>query len=184
MKNENLFLIGYRGTGKTSIGKEVAKKLNIDFIDNDEVIVQLASKKIPEIFATEGEEKFREYETLALTKVINERTSPCIISCGGGIITQERNFPLLKNNGLVCLLTADPKTIFNRIYNDKNRPALTDKNPFEEIVYMLEKRKELYEKAKDFEINTTKESIPLCAEKIIEVMTHLKNKKLILGNTK
>jgi shikimate kinase len=162
---KKLFLIGYRGTGKTVLGKRTARKLGKQFVDTDDLIVKIAKKTIPEIFSQDGEEKFREIETLALKKASEKEN--VVISCGGGIITREKNFPLLKK-GIVCLLKADPKTIFNRIYNDNNRPPLTDKDPFEEIVHMLEKRKELYEKAKDFEINTANNSIEDCVELILK----------------
>jgi shikimate kinase len=167
---KNLFLIGYRGTGKTVIGKEIAKSLKMNFADIDLLIVELTKKTIPQIFESEGQEKFRDYETSALDSVSKKENQ--IISCGGGIITKERNFKLLKT-GVVCLLNSDPKTIFNRIYNDKNRPPLTNKDPFEEIVHMLEQRKELYNKAKDFEINTSKMSVRDCAKLIIEKYNEL-----------
>lgn len=174
MTEKNLFLIGYRGTGKTTIGKAIAKELKTNFIDVDEEIVKITGKKIPEIFALEGEKEFRKYETQALIHSINKETKHKVISCGGGIITKKRNLSLLKNNGIVFLLTSDPKTIFNRIYKDKNRPALTDKDPFEEIVHMLKKREKLYKKAKDYEIDTSKESINECAKKIMDI--YLENK--------
>jgi len=162
----NLFLIGYRGTGKTTLGKIIASKLNLDFIDLDELIVKNTSKTIPEIFAKEGEPKFRDYETQALKEACLGKEK--IVSCGGGIITREENIDLLKKNGFVVLLKASPQTIFKRIYNDKNRPALTNKDPLEEIKHMLEARRNAYEKAKDFEINTDKEKKWESAKKILE----------------
>jgi len=162
----NLFLIGYRGTGKTTLGKIIASKLGLDFIDLDELIVKNAGKSIPEIFAKEGEPKFREYETQALEEACAGKEK--IVSCGGGIITKEGNIDLLKKNGFVVLLKANPEIIFKRIYKDKNRPALTDKDPLEEIKHMLEERRNAYEKAKDFEINTDKEKKLQSAKKIIE----------------
>lgn len=162
---KNLFLIGYRGTGKTILGKAVAKKLGKKFIDVDDVIVEISNKKIPEIFCADGEEKFRELETEALKNSCS--VNGCVISCGGGIITQERNFNFLKS-GIVCLLKADSKTIYDRIFKDENRPPLTDKNPYEEIEHLLEKRKELYEKAKDFKIDTANNSFNECVKKIIK----------------
>ena len=179
----NLFLIGYRGTGKTTIGKKIASKLNLQFIDLDELIVKNAGKTIPEIFAQEGEPKFREYETNALKQVCKENysskenlqkngTNPInaskVISCGGGIITKEENIELLKKHGFVVLLKAPPEIIFNRIYGDKNRPALTNKDPMAEIKHMLEVRREMYEKAKNIELWTHNQDIEKCAKKIIE----------------
>jgi len=169
LDEKTLFLIGYRGTGKTSIGKKVAKALGREFIDTDELIVKLAGKSIPKIFEENGETAFREFETLALRCVCSRPR--LVVSCGGGIITKERNFPLLKK-GIVCLLSASPEIIFSRIYGDKNRPALTDKNPKEEIIHLLSVRKPLYDSAKDFEINTSKNSVSKCA---FEIVKQLKN---------
>jgi shikimate kinase len=163
--SNNLFLIGYRGTGKTTLGKMIAKKLKKPFIDLDELIVKNVGKPIPEIFSTQGEGKFREYESSALKQVSNESNQ--VISCGGGIITREENIALLKANGFVVLLKASPETIFKRIYGDKNRPALTDKDPMEEIKLMLEKRRLAYEQAKEYELWTDRENANKCSEKIL-----------------
>ncbi|MFA6064267.1 MAG: shikimate kinase [archaeon] len=164
----NIFLIGYRGTGKTTLGKIISRERKMPFIDLDELIVKTVGKAIPQIFSTEGEAKFREYETNALKEVCEKQNQ--VISCGGGIVTREENITLLKKNGLVVLLKASPETIFNRIYKDKNRPALTDKDPMEEIKHMLEVRRTAYEKAKDFEVWTDKEKAKRTAERIEEEM--------------
>ena len=168
MTTKNLFLIGYRGTGKSALGKIISEKTGMQFIDTDKLIVEIAGKTIPEIFASDGEARFREYETEALKKAVSISPDDVkVISCGGGIITQDRNIPIMKQNGIVCLLTADPITIFRRIYNDKNRPALTNKDPMEEIKHMLEVRGPLYEKAKDFEVNTSTNGKVECVKQII-----------------
>ncbi len=175
MKNpvRNLFLIGYRGTGKTVLGKRVARKLNMPFVDTDNIIVSLAEKTIPEIFENDGEEVFRQFETDALKKV--SKIDGQVISCGGGIIVKERNLPILHEKGIVCLLTADAKTIYNRIYKDGNRPALTDKDPYEEIEHLLEVRGPLYEKAKDFEVDTATTEFDRCLEEVIVNYQRLSN---------
>jgi shikimate kinase len=160
----NLFLIGYRGTGKTVLGRMVSIRLKKEFVDTDSLIVELSGKSIPQLFKEDGEEKFREWETKALTKACEKDN--CIISCGGGIITQDRNFVLLKT-GVVCLLTAGAKIIYDRIYKDSNRPALTDKDPFEEIVHVLKVREPLYQKAKDFEVLTSLTGQHDCVKEII-----------------
>lgn len=151
MSEKNLFLIGYRGTGKTTIGMIVAKKLGKNFVDTDDLIVKIANKSIPKIFSEDGEEKFRKIETAALKKASEMENS--VISCGGGIITKDRNFEILKK-GVVCLLTLNKKEIYRRIYTDSNRPSLTDKDPMAEIEHLLEVRGPLYKKAADFTIKT------------------------------
>ena len=174
---EKLFLIGYRGTGKTTLGKKVSNKLGYKFIDLDELIVKNAKKTIPEIFSTQGESAFREYETSALKQVLEKEK--IVIACGGGIITIEGNIELMKKNGAICLLTASPKTIFKRIYTDKNRPALTNKDPLEEIIFMLDKRKNAYEKAKDFEVTTEHGKQSEQAKEIIEKYLEKINQKSV-----
>ncbi len=163
---KKIFLVGYRGTGKTVIGKKLAEKTCEKFLDTDEIITEISGKTIPKIFEEDGEKKFRKIETEALKKSINR--SEKIVSCGGGIITKEENINLLKENGIVFLLKAKPETIYKRIYKDSNRPSLTNKKPFEEIKYMLKKREKQYEKAKDFEVDTNKKSVEECAEEILE----------------
>jgi shikimate kinase len=149
--DKNLYLIGYRGTGKTTLGKIIAEKLGKNFVDTDDLIVELAGKSIPKIFEEDGEEKFREIETEALKKASEKEDY--VIACGGGIIVKERNFKFLKT-GIVCLLTASEETIYKCIFEDGNRPSLTDKDPRTEIHEVLEFRKPLYEKASDFEVST------------------------------
>ena len=160
----NLFLIGYRGTGKSTIGREVARILGKEFVDLDEVIVKNTGKKIPDLFASEGEEAFRKYETEALEQFAGKEA---IVACGGGIIVKERNIQILKKEGTVCLLKVDARTSFERIYKDNNRPALTDKDPFEEIKFMLAKRHDAYEKAKDFEVDCNNKDVSQCAAEVI-----------------
>ncbi|MEK6959286.1 MAG: shikimate kinase [archaeon] len=165
---KNIFLVGYRGTGKTSIGKKLAGIIKASFVDTDELIVKKAGKPIPQIFAEDGEPKFRELESQVLLDVCEQDGQ--VVGCGGGMVTRDINIENMKKNGTVFLLKSDAKTIFNRIYRDNNRPALTDKDPFEEIVHMLEKRKDMYEKAKNFEIDTSKDSVYDCAIRIQKIL--------------
>lgn len=161
----NIFLIGYRGTGKSFIGKDLARQLKFNFIDLDSEIVKQKGKTIPQIFSEEGEKRFREYETEEL-KTISERTNQ-VISCGGGIVVMEENLVLLKK-GFVVLLSSGPEIIFKRISSDKNRPALTNLSSFEEIKFMLAQRKELYNKIKNFEIDTGKDGLNDYVKRIIQ----------------
>ena len=163
-KTQNVFLIGYRGTGKTSIGKKLSNRLSLPFVDIDELIVKNAKMPVPELFAKLGEPKFRDFETEALKRVCEKKNQ--IVSCGGGIVVRDENISLLKSNGFVILLSASPETIFRRIHLDSNRPSLTGKNPMDEIIFLLNKRAPLYEKAKDFEISTDR-NISSCVNEIL-----------------
>ncbi|MFA6268346.1 MAG: 3-phosphoshikimate 1-carboxyvinyltransferase [archaeon] len=175
-EKKNLFLIGYRGTGKSTLGKQIASKENKKFIEIDDLIIQEAGKSVPQIFAQDGEAKFRDYEHQILKKICESDEQ--IVSCGGGIITNEENIKLMKQNGTVCLLKADTESIYHRIYADSNRPALTDKDPKEEIKFMLKKRNEAYEKAKDFEVSTCNKKICDCVSEITSKLKDIKTQKI------
>ena len=100
---KNIVLIGMPGCGKSTVGKLLAEKLGRSFVDADEEIIQLAGKSIPEIFAQDGEEVFRKWETTALENL--GKQSGLVIATGGGCVTQQRNYPLLHQNGTILWLT-------------------------------------------------------------------------------
>ena len=132
-QTENIVLIGMPGCGKTTVGRTLAGKLGRPFADADEKIVELAGKSIPEIFAQDGEEVFRAWETKALAEL--GKQSGLILSTGGGCVTRERNFPLLHQNGTIFWLKRDPDKL------------PTDGRPLSQasrLADMYEKRRPLY----------------------------------------
>src|SRR3989344_8350096 len=162
----NIALIGFRGTGKSTIGKKLAKRLSMEFVDLDKQISKRASMSVSEIFAKKGEAKFRELES----KIVEEfcaKDNFCI-ACGGGVILDTQNVENLKGSAKIVLLQSDAKTIYKRIKNDQNRPALTQKGKFEEIVELLEKRKSLYENAADIKLDTSTDTAEETVQKIID----------------
>ena len=138
----HIVLIGFMGSGKTTVGHLVAEKLNWPFVDTDSQIVEEAGLAIPDIFAAEGESGFRERETAVLTRLTTE--PPSVISTGGGIITQPRNAPLLKSLGFVVWLSATEADIFSRVSRNRNRPLLLTPDPRQTIHNLLEQRRPLY----------------------------------------
>ncbi|MAB77534.1 MAG: hypothetical protein CMO47_13885 [Verrucomicrobiales bacterium] len=153
-RGRNLILIGFMGTGKTTIGKDVAKSLGFRFVDTDELICRKAGKSVPKIFEEDGEAAFRLIETEILEeygKMTNQ-----VISTGGGIVTEKRNHPLLHQAGYVVWLKASPETIFDRVRRNKNRPLLQVDDPLQTIKQMLEDRTEFYDAVDDLSINTDK----------------------------
>jgi shikimate kinase len=166
----NIVLIGFRGTGKSTVGRLLAKRLERDFIDSDKQIESSTEKTIKSIFEEDGEEGFRKIEagTIAeLSKADNK-----VISAGGGAVLKEDNVRNLKDNGFLVLLEATPEIIHNRIEQDEKttqqRPSLTDKKPLDEIKHLIEQRDHAYKSAADFTINTSYVS---CEDIVNEIIT-------------
>ena len=168
----NIALIGYRGTGKSTIARRLAAKLNMDFVDLDEEIVKVDGRPIPGIFAESGEPFFRELEKEAVAKVA-ALDNKCI-ACGGGAVLVKENIDRLKSNSTVILLQTKPEIIYLRVKGDKNRPALTKKSGIDEVKHMISQRQKLYEKAADFKIDTSRDSVNESVRKIIEKLEERK----------
>ncbi|URA09728.1 shikimate kinase [Thermospira aquatica] len=148
-----IVLIGYRGSGKTTIGKHLATALNVPFIDTDHLIVSQAGMSIPEIFHKEGESGFRLRESRALKEAL--MLGRGVISTGGGIVLRPENRILIRTADLVVYLTAPVSILAERIRGDKNRPALTNLSLEEEIHTLLKERSPLYEELADLKIDTS-----------------------------
>ncbi len=138
----NIVLIGFMGSGKTSIGRRVAQQLGFQFIDTDAVIVERAGMKVAEIFAEHGEAWFREQETEALRAL--HLLNRAVISTGGGIVGREENHALLRELGFVVWLTASEAVIFERVSRNKKRPLLQTPDPRATVHQLLEARRPLY----------------------------------------
>ena len=170
----NIVLIGFRGTGKSTVGNLLAKRLERDFIDSDKYIESSTGKTIKCIFEEDGEEGFRKIETgiiAELSKVDNK-----VISAGGGAVLKEENVRNLKDNGFLVLLEATPEVIHNRIAQDKKttqqRPSLTDKKPLDEIKHLIAKREHAYKNAADYTINSSYVSCEDVVNEIIQTAPH------------
>ena len=151
---KNIYLIGFMGCGKTSSGKKLSKLLKVPFLDTDQMIVAQAGKKIPDIFGEAGEEAFRRRETEVFRKLAEEQKEGAVISCGGGAALREENVALMKQGGLVVMLTASSKTIYNRVKGGHNRPLLEGRMSVEGIEELMQGRLPFYEKAADLKIPT------------------------------
>ena len=142
---ENMILIGYMGSGKTTVGKIAAERKNYTFVDTDEMIVEQQHRSISEIFAADGEQAFRDMETALLGQLIVEKREHLVISTGGGMPMRAENRQLLARLGKVVYLKASPVTIYNGIKGDTTRPLLQCENPLKRIEEMLAERSPLYE---------------------------------------
>lgn len=166
----NIFLIGYRGTGKSTISKLLSKKLQKGFLDTDDLIVSIREKSIPEIFEKEGEKRFRKCETAALKKAVRENPS-AVIATGGGLVLKPQNQRILRRNGICIYLFASEDEIYSRIFGDENRPALTNKSPRQEIHDVLAARKPIYESLADFSLDTGNQEAEKSAELILDALS-------------
>lgn len=162
---KNIVLTGFMGTGKTAVGKELARILDMKFIDIDTEIEASEQTTINEIFAQFGEPGFREIETAMIKKIAAGKN--LIISTGGGAVLKQENMDTLRSNGVIVCLTASPGTILNRTGNSDDRPLLKVENPLDKIMQLLNLRKPFYEKA-DVMIDTEGKTPLQLAEEIIE----------------
>ncbi|MBQ8887261.1 MAG: shikimate kinase [Candidatus Gastranaerophilales bacterium] len=141
----NISLIGMMGSGKTTIGKILAEKLDYIFTDTDSKIVEQENCSINEIFGNKGEDYFRKLETNVLIETLKNDNQ--IVSTGGGIIKKDENINLLKEKSIVFYLEADDKTLFERVKNNKERPLLNVENMQEKITILLNERIQKYKQA-------------------------------------
>ncbi len=164
----NIALIGYRGTGKSEVGKLVAARLGLAYIGMDAAIVERAGMSIPEIVAEHGWPYFRDMEsTEARELAVRDNL---VIDTGGGVIERPENVEVLQRNALIFWLKASVATIVSRIQGDTERPALTSGKSFtEEVAEVLERRTPLYRSAARYEIDTDPLTPEQVADRIIEI---------------
>lgn len=144
LKGLSVFLIGMMGTGKTTVGQELAKRLNYRFFDSDVLIERVTNQTINEIFATEGEEVFRDIESQILGELCAYTHSA--IATGGGIVLRPKNWSFLRH-GLVIWLDAPVDLLIQRLQEDNTRPLLKETNLREKLETLLEQRRSLYNEA-------------------------------------
>jgi shikimate kinase len=152
----NLALIGFMGTGKTSVGRLLAENLHFGFLDTDELIQSRAGRSITDIFATDGEPAFRAMERDAVMELAGREH--LVISTGGGLPTNPENLAALKQHALVVCLWSSPEKIWERVRHQSHRPLLHDPDPQKKIRELLAARKPFYKQA-DVLINTGLRSI-------------------------
>jgi shikimate kinase len=147
----NLALIGLMGAGKSSVGQLVAAHFHFDFLDTDEIIEARAGKSIREIFASEGEAAFRDWERRVVTELASCKGT--VIATGGGLPAGEGNLDSLKTHALVVYLWASPEKLWERVRGQTHRPLLNDPDPLAKIRSLLAARDPWYRQA-DVLINT------------------------------
>ena len=163
---KNIFLIGFMGSGKSTVASYLSHNYNLNIVEMDQIIVENEGLSIPEIFAQKGEAYFRDAETNLLIAIGKEQNK--VVSCGGGVVLRQQNIAEMKKSGCVVLLTASPETILERVKNDDNRPLLNGKKDVAFIRDMINNRRPKYEAAADFSISTDEKEIKEICKEIIE----------------
>ena len=143
--NANLYLVGFMGVGKTTVGRALAHKLNYVLLDSDQEIERLAGCTIPEIFAAEGEEGFRRREREFIE--FGHPPSGCIVACGGGLVIPPGMLELVKAKGVVICLHASIETILRRTAGNRHRPLLNVEDPEARVRHLYAQREPLYRQA-------------------------------------
>ena len=160
----NLALIGFMGTGKSSVGRLLAHQLRYEFVDTDDLLEARAGKPIARIFAEEGEETFRRLERELVGEMAAWKSH--IIATGDGLAAEAANLESLKMHALVVCLWATPEAIWQRVKHQTHRPLLQDPDPMSRIRTLLERRTPIYRQA-DVLINTDLRSVKDVAQQVL-----------------
>lgn len=168
----NLVLIGYRATGKTSVGARLAEVLERPFVDLDQVLVQEAGRSVADIVAQGGWPEFRRLEKHLVARYRNTRG--LILATGGGVVLDPDNVAALRENGILIWLRADPAAIQARLAQDQpqdaNRPSLTGEDAIREAAAVAEERAPLYQAAAQISIDTTRRTVAQLVELVLEAL--------------
>ncbi len=165
----NIILIGYRGTGKSTVAKILGERLQRTVISTDAEIVKDAGQSIPEIVEKFGWDHFRDLETQMCRKLQDQKD--LVIDTGGGLILKDENATILKDNGTIFWLTAEVSTIVKRISGDTQRPSLSGTKTFvEEIEDILKERTPKYQAAADHSISTDQSTPHKLADSILSLI--------------
>ena len=164
---KNIVLIGFMGTGKTSVGKALAKKLGRPVIDIDRIIEEKEKRKIGDIFKKDGEARFRAIEKEAILSQAGKEGA--VITTGGGAVLDPANVEALRTNGCLVALLASSETIYERVRNAKHRPLLNGKDMRAEISRLLEIREPHYRRA-EYQFETDGLTADQVADMILEAL--------------
>ena len=166
----NLVLIGFMGTGKSTVSDYFHTQYNMDIIEMDQIIAQREGMSITEIFNRYGEEYFRDLETALLVEMQSRKG--VVLSCGGGVPMRERNVVEMKKIGRVILLTADPQTILDHLKEDlkedHSRPLLENNKNIDFVRGLMDSRRAKYEAAADIIIHTDGKTVEEIGREILE----------------
>ncbi|TYS68073.1 shikimate kinase [Sutcliffiella horikoshii] len=169
---QNVYLTGFMGVGKTTIGQAVAQKLDVSVIDTDFMVESSTNMLIKDIFEKYGENYFRDLETKILTVLPSKDV---IVTTGGGIVTRQENMEWMKENGCVIFLYADPEVIWNRLENDTTRPLIQQRKK-EEVLGLFGNRLLFYKQA-HITLDTTDLSLDEAVEAVHKAIKTWNNRQ-------
>ena len=167
MKN-NISLIGFMGSGKTTSGRILADKLKYLFFDLDKLIEISEQSEINDIFKKSGEDYFRGVEAKVVRKVLYNKN--CVFACGGGVVLRGENMKIISKNSIIVYLMISPLEAIKRLSKAKNRPLLSDQNRDEIIYELINKRDKLYSKYADIIIKNENINPGKTVEKVISIV--------------
>jgi shikimate kinase len=156
LKSGNLVLVGMMGSGKTTMGRQLAKHLGKVFVDSDEEIIKRTGVTIPHIFDIEGEAGFRQRESAAIRELVGRDNM--VLATGGGAVLDPQNRPLLQQNGIVIYLKASAHDLWLRTRHDRNRPLLQTDNPHARLTELFQLRDPLYRQMSDIVVQSGKQN--------------------------
>lgn len=168
---KNVFLIGPMGVGKSTIGRQLAKLLRMEFDDTDHEIQRRTGVDIPTIFDFEGEDGFRRRERV----VVQELTggTGLVLATGGGVVLDPDNRRCLSGRGVVVYLSCSPEQQYDRTKQDRNRPLLQTENPMSKLQDLMEEREPIYRDIADLVVSTEKRSAVVVAKEIVLRLSEL-----------
>lgn len=162
----NLYLVGMMGAGKTTVGRLLARRLKLRFVDSDHEIEARCGVKIPVIFEIEGEAGFRAREAQALAELA--RLEGVVLATGGGVVLLEENRRLLAARGTVVYLRATPEHLYERVRQDRNRPLLAGGDPLGRLRELYRERDPLYREVADVVVDTGRQSVQVLARGLLQ----------------
>ncbi|MGZ5270421.1 MAG: shikimate kinase [Ramlibacter sp.] len=160
-----LVLVGLPGSGKSTVGRSLARRVGLPFQDSDHVIEQRIGCSIRDFFAREGEARFRDEEQQALAAIA--AGAPCVLATGGGAVLREANRDALRQAGHVIYLRATPEELWRRLRRDTKRPLLQVADPLEKLRQLFDERDPLYRSIAEFVIDTGRPSVPTLVNMVV-----------------
>ncbi len=178
MRKDIVYLTGFMGSGKSTVGPILANTIGYDFLDVDKTIESTANKTIMEIFANNGEGYFRELEKKVIQQI--SQTHGCVVSLGGGTVTKKENLGVIKSTGVLVYLKVDPQEIFHRLKFKADRPLLRedqgvildDEELQQRIVSLVQEREVFYNQA-DIVVTTAGKKIAHTVDEIVKKVRNL-----------